>query len=245
MRTDKDCSAIEINRLVDNWQGIFLPLGAFFPLFLFLIRHCSRFLKKKKIQLFIYLVRVESKCVVISSFSSSDLVCFFFVAMNIEEELPISITLSPPPTTELNDESEMPLASARPSTPDKCAVCLNNKQMDIIARIDSCAHTFCFACILEWSKVRAICPLCKQAFKLITRERYSGEIVEEVRVQNPQSATSRRFSNLNEVLNWLNQHRRAGPHHDHEPGRRPHDLFRQMVYMEWLNTVQALVHRPT
>ena len=164
--------------------------------------------------------------------------------MDIEQETTMLVPSSPKLPITFNNGPDMPSVPDRPSTPDKCAVCLNNKQMDIIARIDSCAHTFCFACILEWSKVRAICPLCKQAFKLITRERYSGEIVEEVRVQPPQSGTSRRFSNLNEVLHWVDQHRRERPHDMYQPRHRPHDLFRQMVYMEWLNTVQALVHRP-
>lgn len=164
--------------------------------------------------------------------------------MDIEQELNIPVPSSPQLPNDLNNESTMPMVSDRPSTPDKCAVCLNNKQMDIIARIDSCAHTFCFACILEWSKVRAICPLCKQAFKLITRERYSGEIVEEIRVQNSLSNTSRRFNSLNDVLRWVDHQRREEPHAMFLPRHRPHDLFRQMVYTEWLNTVQALVHRP-
>lgn len=141
-------------------------------------------------------------------------------------------------STDLDRESLLARVSVRPPTPDKCAVCLNNKQTDVIARIDSCSHTFCFPCILEWSKVRAICPLCKQPFSLITRERYSGDIVEEVRVETPRRAPSRTFTNINDVLNWVGERHRSGPD-------RSSDIFRQMVYIEWLNTIQAIVRRPT
>ena len=147
-------------------------------------------------------------------------------------------------STNLDKESLLTLVSVRPPTPDKCAVCLNNKQSDIIARIDSCSHTFCFSCILEWSKVRAICPLCKQPFNLIIRERYSGDIVEEIRVQTSRrssSLSSNNFSNLNDVLNAIDRHRRR-TENSNDNGHN--DIFRQMVYLEWLNTLQAIVHRP-
>jgi hypothetical protein len=157
--------------------------------------------------------------------------------MNIEEQTPMKDDHeSKSSTTNLDEASLLELVSVRSPTPEKCAVCLNNKQTDVIARIDSCSHTFCFSCILEWSKVRAICPLCKQPFSLITRERYSGDIVEEIRVQTPRRAPSTTFTNLNDVLNWVDQHRTRS--------ENSHDLFRQMVYIEWLNTIQAIVRRP-
>jgi hypothetical protein len=155
--------------------------------------------------------------------------------MNIEEQTIISEQLSKS-STNVDQESLLALVSVRPPTPDKCAVCLNNKQTDVIARIDSCSHTFCFSCILEWSKVRAICPLCKQPFNLITRERYSGDIVEEVRVQTPRRSSSTTFTNINDVLNWVGQRRIRSDNSN--------DIFRQMIYIEWLNTIQAIVRRP-
>jgi hypothetical protein len=155
--------------------------------------------------------------------------------MDIEEQTSTNDQLSKN-STDLDQESLLALVSVRPPTPDKCAVCLNNKQTDVIARIDSCSHTFCFPCILEWSKVRAICPLCKQPFNLITRERYSGDIVEEVRVHTPRRPPSTTFTNINDVLNWVGQHRTRSDN--------TNDIFRQMVYIEWLNTIQAIVRRP-
>jgi len=160
--------------------------------------------------------------------------------MNIDEQTSMNNQLSKTSTT-LDQESLLALVSVRPPTPDKCAVCLNNKQTDVIARIDSCSHTFCFPCILEWSKVRAICPLCKQPFNLITRERYSGDIVEEIRVQTPHRSSSTTFSNINDVLNWVDQHHTRS---ENSNGHRRNDIFRQMIYIEWLNSIQAIVRRP-
>ncbi|CAF3540642.1 unnamed protein product [Rotaria socialis] len=163
--------------------------------------------------------------------------------MNVDEQPssnndPLSRT-----TKDLDQENLLALVSVRPPTPDKCAVCLNNKQTDIIARIDSCSHTFCFSCILEWSKVRAICPLCKQPFSVITRERYSGDIVEEICVQTPRRPSRQppNFTNLNDILNWFDARHRGT---DTVDNTRRDDIFRQMVYVEWLNTIQSLVRRP-
>uniref|UniRef100_A0A670ZH07 RING-type E3 ubiquitin transferase n=1 Tax=Pseudonaja textilis TaxID=8673 RepID=A0A670ZH07_PSETE len=36
-----------------------------------------------------------------------------------------------------------------------------------VAYLDRCWHRFCFRCVLEWSKNKAECPLCKQPFHSI------------------------------------------------------------------------------
>ncbi|CAF0784106.1 unnamed protein product [Rotaria sp. Silwood1] len=162
--------------------------------------------------------------------------------MSVDEQTTATDQL-PTSSTNLDQETLLALVAVRPPTPDKCAVCLNNKQTDIIARIDSCSHTFCFPCILEWSKVRAICPLCKQPFSLITRERYSGEVVEEIRVQTSRRSTlpPPALSSFNDVLNWFdNRRQRSDNSNDH----RRNDIFRQMIYVEWLNTLESIVRRP-
>jgi hypothetical protein len=43
-----------------------------------------------------------------------------------------------------------------------CPICL--EQMKLPSRLDSCFHSFCFACIIEWAKQTVTCPLCKSAF---------------------------------------------------------------------------------
>jgi hypothetical protein len=166
--------------------------------------------------------------------------------MESEQQTPVDVVPSPTissgkTTTELDQETLLSSVSIRPRTPDKCAVCLNNKQNDIIARIDSCSHTFCFSCILEWSKVRAICPLCKQPFNVITREQYAGDIVEEILVQRAAPPATPRFTNLDDALHWIeNNRRRTSGQIDTDSN----GIFRQMVYLEWLNTIQGLVRRP-
>ncbi|KAH8035511.1 hypothetical protein HPB51_005793 [Rhipicephalus microplus] len=51
------------------------------------------------------------------------------------------------------------------SPEESCAICLGQPENKSFT--DSCLHQFCFACLAEWAKVKAECPLCKQRFKSI------------------------------------------------------------------------------
>ncbi|XP_076352922.1 E3 ubiquitin-protein ligase Topors-like [Tachypleus tridentatus] len=53
----------------------------------------------------------------------------------------------------------------RGSPEPSCVICLGKPENKSFT--DSCFHTFCFACLVEWSKVKAECPLCKQSFHSI------------------------------------------------------------------------------
>lgn len=65
-------------------------------------------------------------------------------------------------------------APERPVSPEQsCAICLGPPENQSFT--DSCFHTFCFSCLLEWSKVKAECPLCKQRFKSIVHNVRSFE----------------------------------------------------------------------
>jgi len=46
-----------------------------------------------------------------------------------------------------------------------CSICLS--AVENRAFTDACYHTFCFECLVEWSHVRAVCPLCKKSFRSI------------------------------------------------------------------------------
>ncbi|PSN49562.1 hypothetical protein C0J52_09747 [Blattella germanica] len=71
------------------------------------------------------------------------------------------------------DKSASP-TSERPQSPEpNCAICLGKSQNKSFT--DSCLHQFCFTCLLEWSKVKAECPLCKQSFKSIIHNVRSNE----------------------------------------------------------------------
>jgi hypothetical protein len=49
----------------------------------------------------------------------------------------------------------------------ECGICYEKIQE--IGKMDSCSHTFCYNCIMKWSKVTNLCPMCKQPFKTITQ----------------------------------------------------------------------------
>ncbi|KAJ4968965.1 hypothetical protein NE237_015666 [Protea cynaroides] len=51
-----------------------------------------------------------------------------------------------------------------------CGICLNEKGKGTVqGTLNCCNHYFCFACILEWSRVESRCPLCKQRFATISK----------------------------------------------------------------------------
>ncbi|CAD5111661.1 DgyrCDS947 [Dimorphilus gyrociliatus] len=55
--------------------------------------------------------------------------------------------------------------SPRPKSPKNCSICLGETENKCFT--DECSHEFCFVCLMEWSKVKAECPLCKRKFKKI------------------------------------------------------------------------------
>ncbi|XP_072985100.1 uncharacterized protein [Typha latifolia] len=51
-----------------------------------------------------------------------------------------------------------------------CGICLSEEQRGTIQGVlNCCAHYFCFACIMEWSKVESRCPVCKRRFETIAK----------------------------------------------------------------------------
>ena len=43
-----------------------------------------------------------------------------------------------------------------------CVICYCNPEESILARIECCAHIFCYECIKDWAtKGENSCPLCK------------------------------------------------------------------------------------
>ncbi|KAL0278824.1 UNVERIFIED_CONTAM: hypothetical protein PYX00_000520 [Menopon gallinae] len=72
---------------------------------------------------------------------------------------PNQLTVSSP------DSDGMKSPNGRLSPDSRCAICLGKLQKKSFT--DSCLHQFCFQCLLQWSKVKPECPLCKQPFKSI------------------------------------------------------------------------------
>ncbi|MQL75744.1 hypothetical protein Taro_008131 [Colocasia esculenta] len=51
-----------------------------------------------------------------------------------------------------------------------CGICLSEEHNRVIrGLLDCCAHYFCFACIMEWSKVESKCPVCKRRFMTVSK----------------------------------------------------------------------------
>ncbi|XP_025830013.1 E3 ubiquitin-protein ligase Topors-like [Agrilus planipennis] len=73
--------------------------------------------------------------------------------------------------------------SSSASPPPKCAICLGTCTNKCYS--NSCMHQFCFTCLLKWSKVKAECPLCKQAFKSIIHNIKSNSEYDEHIIARP------------------------------------------------------------
>ncbi|XP_055837936.1 E3 ubiquitin-protein ligase Topors-like isoform X2 [Episyrphus balteatus] len=67
--------------------------------------------------------------------------------------------------------------------PPNCAICLGKCKNKCFT--DSCMHQFCFKCLLDCSKVKPECPLCKQTFKSNIHNVKSFDQFEEYLVQQP------------------------------------------------------------
>ncbi|XP_031498239.1 uncharacterized protein LOC116262855 [Nymphaea colorata] len=51
-----------------------------------------------------------------------------------------------------------------------CGICLSEERRETVrGTLNCCDHFFCFACIMEWSKVESRCPMCKQRFVSINK----------------------------------------------------------------------------
>lgn len=61
-----------------------------------------------------------------------------------------------------------PGSSGSPISDDTCPICLGSITDKCMA--NSCHHCFCLVCLKEWSKQKAVCPLCKESFTKIIYE---------------------------------------------------------------------------
>ncbi|KAH6940980.1 hypothetical protein HPB50_011544 [Hyalomma asiaticum] len=79
---------------------------------------------------------------------------------------------------------ERPSSRNTGSPEESCAICLGQPENKSFT--DSCFHQFCFACLAEWAKVKAECPLCKQRFKSIIHSVRSLEDYDQYFVDDQQ-----------------------------------------------------------
>ena len=70
-----------------------------------------------------------------------------------------------------------------------CGICLSEEEKRTVrGTLNCCSHFFCFACIMEWSKVESRCPLCKQRFVTVSKPAWSdsGYDFRTVSIQIPE-----------------------------------------------------------
>ncbi|XP_058066388.1 E3 ubiquitin-protein ligase Topors-like [Anopheles bellator] len=118
----------------------------------------------------------------------------------------LPLTSTPPPPSQFvvyssSSEEADESADGRSSPPPKCAICLGKCRQKAYA--NSCRHQFCFRCLLEWSKVKPECPLCKQRFNSIVHYK-SINCYEEhiVQTSNPLEQSLPREADFYRRLNF-------------------------------------------
>ena len=104
-----------------------------------------------------------------------------------EEPMDVESSLLPPPRSLAEKGaaagSSTPPRPPPPSSPTKCAICLGDLVNSCYT--NSCMHQFCFACLLQWSKVKPECPLCKSLFQSIFHNIRNNDDYDEYSVPSP------------------------------------------------------------
>eukprot|EP00009_Paramoeba_aestuarina_P013885 CAMPEP_0201539132 /NCGR_PEP_ID=MMETSP0161_2-20130828/69537_1 /ASSEMBLY_ACC=CAM_ASM_000251 /TAXON_ID=180227 /ORGANISM="Neoparamoeba aestuarina, Strain SoJaBio B1-5/56/2" /LENGTH=151 /DNA_ID=CAMNT_0047946335 /DNA_START=36 /DNA_END=492 /DNA_ORIENTATION=- len=70
------------------------------------------------------------------------------------------------PICVIDDDQEEETGGLTEETPE-CGVCF--EVVKIRGVIDCCAHTFCYECISQWSKLQNTCPVCQRRFEYVTQ----------------------------------------------------------------------------
>ncbi|RWS24450.1 E3 ubiquitin-protein ligase Topors-like isoform X2, partial [Leptotrombidium deliense] len=71
------------------------------------------------------------------------------------------------------------------SSPEiNCPICL--ERIEDRAFANKCFHSFCKTCLVEWSKVKAECPVCRQRFEKIIYNVKAMDDYQEETVQRQQ-----------------------------------------------------------
>jgi len=90
---------------------------------------------------------------------------------------------------EVANAADAPVSSVSSSSPDlNCPICLG--RLENRSYTDTCFHKFCFVCLVEWSKVKPVCPLCKQPFTSVIHNVQSYENFEQLPITSSSSGTA-------------------------------------------------------
>ena len=90
---------------------------------------------------------------------------------------------------EVADSAVASSSPVRSTSPDlNCPICLG--RLENRSYTDTCFHKFCFVCLVEWSKVKPVCPLCKQPFTSVIHNVQSYENFEQLPITPGNSGTA-------------------------------------------------------
>lgn len=79
---------------------------------------------------------------------------------------------------------------------EKCPICLLSFKSQEVGSPESCDHSFCIDCILEWSKNVNTCPVDRQVFNLIlVRSHYNGKVINQIPIEPAQQLNA-----INEII---------------------------------------------
>jgi len=90
---------------------------------------------------------------------------------------------------EVASSADEPVSSVQSTSPDlNCPICLG--RLENRSYTDTCFHKFCFVCLVEWSKVKPVCPLCKQPFTSVIHNVQSYENFEQLPITPGSTGTA-------------------------------------------------------
>jgi len=121
-------------------------------------------------------------------------------------------------------------SSPGPNDADACSICLGAIQNK--AKTDSCFHEFCFTCLVEWSKVKPVCPLCKSKFTHIMHNIVSDTDYQRYDLPPQETREEVDYPDGNALDFFFNNHRRFFSYHSTRhvaETRRRDDMLRNQL----------------
>uniref|UniRef100_A0A8B9MF30 RING-type E3 ubiquitin transferase n=1 Tax=Accipiter nisus TaxID=211598 RepID=A0A8B9MF30_9AVES len=91
-------------------------------------------------------------------------------------------------------------ADEQPAECSQCPICLGC--IEDAAYMVVCLQPFCFACIKDWARSRARCPLCRQPFDLLMHSVQADNDYKEYVVPFQQLSTMQPLTHFPHPVGW-------------------------------------------
>ncbi|XP_034936241.1 LOW QUALITY PROTEIN: E3 ubiquitin-protein ligase Topors-like [Chelonus insularis] len=113
----------------------------------------------------------------------------------VNSENSVSTTKEPVKAEDRTSSNSGDRSDEASSPPPNCSICLG--KLVNTSFTDSCLHQFCFTCLLQWSRIKTECPLCKQTFKSIIHNVRSEEDYDQYHVPRESTQATATTTRLN------------------------------------------------